>query len=326
MEYQGQGRTPQDRIPRNGQPQDGRPDGYPQPAPYEAMVRVHRIPGHHGAMVQFTVRIDGSPVERLHPNETAHIRVPPGEHRVEVTTRTMHHSRTLYFTARPGDDISFSCHHAPSHTLHDMLHPVVLERDDGSAAVAAYQAAAFGMDPNATGGFPGPDALSGRPGGKELPRVIGMRETGQFEESLGEEVRTIDNRRSPTAVSRSVRASRDWTRNLQVGEDHKRKYGAEAGADLHFVEIKGRVEAEVKRNYAIEVGTTHSFEEEFHIEVPQRTALRVILHWKRIWQRGVVRLAGPDGTEIEVPYQVVVNVTFDQVVQDAPDLWTAEAG
>lgn len=132
------------------------------------------------------------------------------------------------------------------------------------------------------------------------------------EEPLGEEIRTFDNRRSATGITRSVKAGREWTRTLTVGDDRRTTYGAEVSGGASWLRAKGNIERELQRNYSMESGTRHTFEEEISITVPERTAVRIQLRWKRIWQRGVVVLRNPDGTTSQVPYQIVVNITFDQ--------------
>lgn len=313
-------------------------------------MRVYRTPAYWGAAVPFLVRIDGMQMDKVKQNDTVKIRLPAGDHRIQVGLwGSMQNSETLFFQIRSGEEIGFTCKGTAS--VRSLMHPILLERDPaGPAAVAdavptqiaglpgfAPQQPAPGVpQPPFTppfqppdrfprsGAAPGPGPAQSRgfsPGAP--PRVLEVRETGQFEELLGEEARLIDNRNSPTEMTRRVTASREWSRTMSVGEDRTRSYGGQAGLDWKVVALKGTAEEELKRNYSVESGSKHVFEEEFTISVPQRTALRVILRWKRIWQRGVVRLQSFDGTVSEVPYQVVVNVTFDQTVQDAAELWDA---
>ena len=114
------------------------------------------------------------------------------------------------------------------------------------------------------------------------PVVVEVREAGQYEEPLGEEVRTIDNRRSPTGVTRSVKASREWTRTLNVGGEQHATFGAEVTGGVSWLRAKGNIERELQRNYSLESGTRHVYEEEITITVPERTAVRIELRWKRI--------------------------------------------
>jgi hypothetical protein len=148
------------------------------------------------------------------------------------------------------------------------------------------------------------------------PHILEYVETDQTEEPLGQEVRVIDNHQSNTGVTRSVKASREWSTNLTVGTENTRTLSGEAGVEKKWLTIKGKIESEIQRNYSMETGSKHLFEESLTITAPPRTTIRLVLHWKRIWQNGIVRLANYDGTITEVPYKFVVNVTFDQTQQD----------
>jgi hypothetical protein len=327
--------------------------GY-QPGIGDCFVRVYRTPAYWGATVPFLVRIDGMQMEKVKQNDTVKIRVPAGDHRIQVGLwGSMQNSETLFFQIRSGEEIGFTC--KGTATVRNLLHPIMLERDGAGPSrladsVPTQLAGRIAFPPQPSPGVPQPPfqppaefpgnaqfpaqgqfAAPGQSAGRQgpgfapgtPPRVLEVRETGQFEEPLGEEARLIDNRNSPTEMTRRVTASREWSRTMSVGEDRTRSYGGEVGADWKVFALKGTAEAEVKRNYSVESGTKHVFEEEFTISVPEHTALRVILRWKRIWQRGVVRLQFFDGAVSEVPFQVVVNVTFDQTVQNAAELWDA---
>jgi len=87
-------------------------------------------------------------------------------------------------------------------------------------------------------------------------------------------------------------------------------------ADLLWLSAKGSIEAELQRTLTHSIGSTHLFEEEISVTVPERAAVRIVLGWKRIWQCGEARVLLPEGSVHIVPYRVVVSVTFDQKIQD----------
>jgi hypothetical protein len=76
----------------------------------------------------------------------------------------------------------------------------------------------------------------------------------------------------------------------------------------------------LQRTLSLAIGSTHLFEEEISVTVPERTAVRIVLGWKRIWQRGDARVLLPNRSIHIVPYQVVVSVTFDQKIQEITSL------
>lgn len=147
-----------------------------------------------------------------------------------------------------------------------------------------------------------------------------VTETTRIEEWLGEDVRLIDNRSSPAPVTRSLKASREWTRTLTVGENNSQTLGGDVGVNLLWLSAKGSIEAELQRSLSLAIGSNHLFEEEISVTVPERTAVRIQLGWKRIWQCGNAHTLLPDNSMHIVPYRVVVSVTFDQKILDVTSL------
>lgn len=149
---------------------------------------------------------------------------------------------------------------------------------------------------------------------------MGVTETARIEEWLGEDVRLIDNRASPAAVTRSLKASREWTRTLALDESRSRTLGIEGDVHLLWLSAKGSIEAELQRTRSETFGSTHMFEEEISVTVPERTAVRITLGWKRIWQCGDARVLLPNRSMHIVPYQEAVSVTFDQKIEEITSL------
>jgi hypothetical protein len=301
------------------------------PGQSSATINVYRTPTFSGTMVPFNIKVDGTELKKIMPDERVVLPIQPGDHRIQITLWSKQGSQTLHFHARDGEEIRFECHGA----MVSLLHPITLQR------VSSYDAPAIPGQARQPGGFAaGSPDFSGSPASPPAryqppwasgpqsgaqdpqvrptadPRVVEVVETGQFEEPLGEEVRLIDNRNSGTGVTRSVKASREWSRTLTVGSEQTRTLGAEVSGGVSWLKAKGNIESELQRTYSLENNSRHLFEEEITISVPERTSVRLVLRWKRIWQRGVVRLDQGDGTVTEVPYQVVVNVTFDQSQED----------
>lgn len=295
-------------------------DGY---AP--ATVYVRREPSYSMAAIEFIVRIDGNEVGRLRSNDNAPFRVAPGSHRIQITTWTRQGSTAVAFSVQPGQSIGFACRG----TAH-LLHPVELVQLDsgGGGGFGAphpqspHAQPQYGAPVTPHGSAPQAPVWGGAPGRQpslRQPARVEVIETDQFEEPLGEEARVIDNRHSATGVTRSVRASREWSRTLSIGSDQTRTYGGEVGGGVAWLKVKGNVEQELKRSYSTEASTKQEFSEEITITVPERTSVRLVLRWKRIWQRGVVRVTEADGVVYDVPFQVVVNITFDQSQHDADE-------
>ncbi len=50
--------------------------------------------------------------------------------------------------------------------------------------------------------------------------------------------------------------------------------------------------------------------------MPPRKHVRVTLAWKRVWQDGVIKLSTRAGEQIELPYSMTVDLSFDKKTVD----------
>lgn len=148
------------------------------------------------------------------------------------------------------------------------------------------------------------------------PQVVGILdvvEVDRTEEPLGEEIRTIDNSASDITVTRVLRATKDWMQSYSVEAERARVTGQ--GLEIGPKEVgtfKANAEETLRRKYSLSNEVRQTFSEEIGLTVPARTKIRLTIQWKRIWQRGFVRIQhGPDRV-IEVPFQMAVGLTFDQ--------------
>ena len=82
-----------------------------------------------------------------------------------------------------------------------------------------------------------------------------------------------------------------------------------------IVGLSKSVEKSVKSRYAVTDESKKTFSEEVIVEVPGFTKVRVSFQWKRIWQHGIVK-AQVGSETINIPYQVIVGLTFDQSQED----------
>jgi hypothetical protein len=53
------------------------------------------------------------------------------------------------------------------------------------------------------------------------------------------------------------------------------------------------------------------FEDTFEVEVPPRTRMQIMLHWKRVVQIGKIRIRSSDLKVIEVPFRIVIDLAVD---------------
>ena len=253
-------------------------------------VRVRRMGWYK--LESFFVWIDDVQVARLRHGTEATIPVPLGDHHIQLRYAPL--VTRLNFGDKPSEILRF--HVEPHQVIRFVSRysagPILLRRLDDPPAPA----------PSVSGDG---DA-----------RVLGVTETKRIEEWLGEDVRLIDNSASPAPVTRSLKASREWTRTLALGESHSQTGSSEVGANLLWLSARGSIEAQLQRTLTHSIGSTHLFEEEISVTVPERAAVRIVMGWKRIWQCGEARVLLPEGSVHIVPYRVVVSVTFDQKIQD----------
>jgi hypothetical protein len=250
-------------------------------------------------LYKFRVYIDDVQVATLRARRVVDIPVPPGTHRVQLRVAPqlsllgVRNSETLPVLVEPHQVVRFRGEY-------------IMEKS--SWPKVTLQRLESLEDP----------PTSSETGAADT-RVMEVTETRRIEESLGEDVRLIDNRASPAPVTRTLKASREWTRTLTLGGSHRQTVHGDVTASLLWLSAKGSIEAELQRTLSLAIGSTHLFEEEISVTVPERAAVRIVLSWKRIWQRGEARVLLPDGSVHIVPYQVVVSVTFDQKMQDVTD-------
>lgn len=74
-------------------------------------------------------------------------------------------------------------------------------------------------------------------------RILEVTQMTRIEERLGEDVRLIDNRASPAPVTRSLKASREWTRTLTLGESRGQTLGGHVSANLGKGKYRSRTAA-----------------------------------------------------------------------------------
>ncbi|MFI6115679.1 hypothetical protein [Kitasatospora sp. NPDC051164] len=93
---------------------------------------------------------------------------------------------------------------------------------------------------------------------------------------------------------------------MTLDESRSQTVNGGVGATLVWLSAKAAVEAELQRTLSVAIGSTHLFEEEFSITVPERTAVRIALRWKHVVQCGSARLMLPNGTMYSVLYRAVL--------------------
>jgi hypothetical protein len=137
--------------------------------------------------------------------------------------------------------------------------------------------------------------------------VATIVETHRTEERIGDEVRRIENNSAAT-IQRTVRASREWTHQIEVGRTEESHGSLESKVTIKGVGLTSQVERSVQKKYDISTTEMQKFDEEVVVSVPANTTIVVTLSWKRIWQNGYLEMTSGHGN---IPFRVCVGITFD---------------
>ena len=90
-----------------------------------------------------------------------------------------------------------------------------------------------------------------------------------------------------------------------------------AGISAGVLNLRAEAERVLTKTYSTATEERHTFAEEVTLNIGPHTKSEIVFSWKEIRQKGVVRIEGA-GFAAEVPYEVVVGLTFDQRQIDAP--------
>jgi hypothetical protein len=142
-------------------------------------------------------------------------------------------------------------------------------------------------------------------------------EGSRYTVPLGDETRTMDNSQSGSSTKREVRLTREWTRTYVVDVEHITTVRGSAGFATHVLDLKVEAERTLSKTYSAATKERETFEEKVTVNVAPHTRSEIMFSWKEIRQKGFVRVVGAD-FEAQIPYEVVVGLTFDQQQIDTP--------
>jgi hypothetical protein len=146
-------------------------------------------------------------------------------------------------------------------------------------------------------------------------QVLGVTETHRSEEPIGTDPpRRIGDASGVGRVTRTIRVTKEWSRMVSL-DLHARDADADGiTVGPNWLALKRSIEQSLERTFAISAGRREEFAEEIGVEIEPGADVSVILAWKRIWQHGFARVV-TEGGEVNVPFRLVVGVTFDQSIR-----------
>jgi hypothetical protein len=157
--------------------------------------------------------------------------------------------------------------------------------------------------------------LSRYSSGPETYRVTGSQEIDRYAESIGEDKRLLDNSRSDVEYSRSLTITNSIQRQFKIDVEQAAKESDSASIGLDVSPVNAKVAHVVEESYKTTLSESsmrnHSVEERLEFKIPPRTALTVVLKWKRIWQRGEISVLSSSGQTFTIPFRESVGLEFD---------------
>jgi hypothetical protein len=142
-------------------------------------------------------------------------------------------------------------------------------------------------------------------------------EASRREIPLGEERRVIDNSQSSSMTSHTIRLTKEWTRSYTLDLTTATSGQVSGGFAAGFVALKAAAERAVSSRYSASIQERQSFEEEVTVSSAAHTHSEIFFSWKQVRQRGKVVVRSQGGS-VEIPFEVVIGVTFDQRQVDVP--------
>jgi hypothetical protein len=264
-----------------------------------ARIFLRRARRFSGSAIPWTVRVDGQKVGRIKNGGTLDVPVAVGPHCVELTARVpvILRSKPFDVTVKAGDVVRLTCR------LNALTNRLIIDGEQHDAR-RTYDSGSGRADMAA--------ADQSRP---NPITDVNLIEASRREVALGDETRVIDNSRSSSPTVRTMRLTKEWTKSYTL--DMERATTVKGSAALTVLAaLKAEAERTVTRQYSASTEDRRSFEEEVTLTIGAGIRSEVVFSWKEIRQSGTIMLAS-GGTVVEIPFEVVVGVTFDQRQVDA---------
>jgi hypothetical protein len=159
-----------------------------------------------------------------------------------------------------------------------------------------------------------PSAAPGSGAKTEVPQEwqhVELVETTRMEQPLGEDRMVIDNSKNSAEVKRRITLSKEWSQTITIEDEAAASLKGEAGGKVWGVGVKVEAEARIREKYSVSTETRKKYSDEVTITVAGKTRLEVIFAWKQVWQCGIIRVHAANGSTVELPYRLSLELTFD---------------
>jgi hypothetical protein len=287
-----------------------------------AQVVIKRERVWRGSLLPWKVWLDGQTVGTLSIGGSLSVPASPGQHDIVVSPPGFSSSKPsepFRFNAEAGDRIDLVTQASVVSGRvkvwrRDMPQGQPHLADRPQQATARWQK---NWAPGPQSNVPVPVGAATPAPAPQTPVTSTLIEGSRYEVPLGEETRTIDNSKSSSSTIRVVRLTREWAKTCALDVEHNMTVRGSAGLGIHVLNLKTEAERLLKNTYSVTSEERETFAEEVTLNIAQYTKSEIIFFWKELRQKGVVQVSGAD-FEAQIPYEVVVGLTFDQQQVDIP--------
>jgi hypothetical protein len=135
-------------------------------------------------------------------------------------------------------------------------------------------------------------------------------------ESVGEDTYLVDNSRGRKPLTRKIGFTLEWQQSVKLDAERTRESGPAGKVSVPGIELTRTFEQSVKAHYEAANGTTHTQTEEVTVTADRGTVTSVTVTRRHKWEHGNMRVPDGRGRTLEVPYSVIVGMTFDVTQED----------
>lgn len=148
--------------------------------------------------------------------------------------------------------------------------------------------------------------------------VTDVTETDRYEQPIGDDRQIVDASGSSSDITQTMTFDRHWTQTVTIGSEKSETWNVGGSLSVgDLVNLEASAETAIRTSHGLSQESAQTTSREIEVTVKAGKKMLVLLHWKKIWQAGVVEFAGPNDSKISMPYAVAVDMAFDQEFSDA---------
>lgn len=149
------------------------------------------------------------------------------------------------------------------------------------------------------------------------PQVLKLTPVGRRETALYDEPHNFDNSKSSSTSVQKITIANTVRFQVALHTDRTRVAGGKAGVKVFdLVNLEGRIERQIVDKRAESVERELSISQTSEISIPARKHVRMVIHWKLVWEEGFVTLGDGSRAVAEVPYEVTARLRYDMTTED----------